>query len=372
VVIAPQEFKGTLTARQAARAMAAGVRRVFPAAERLVRPMADGGPGMLDALLSAHGGRRLRAVVTGPNATHVGAEWGILPDGTAVIETAQACGLMHVTGRQQPMTASTRGVGELLLLALDAGCPAILAGLGGSATSDAGTGMARALGTRLLDARGRELPEGGGSLRELRRLDLGPLDPRLEQTDIRVLCDVDNPLTGRRGAAVVFGPQKGASPEQVHILDEGFRRLAGLVAAERGGAFDRLPGAGAAGGLGFGFAAFCGARLERGAEEIGRATNLAASLEGAGLCVTGEGRLDAQTAGGKTVFHVATTAKATGVPVIAIAGRLGEGWDASGSLFDAVATIVDTPAASACEAARALRITTETALERWLAEDPPG
>lgn len=365
VVIAPQEFKGTLTATQAARAIASAVRHALPGATVVLRPMADGGPGMLDALLAAHRGKRHRLQVTGPYGEPVTAAWGVLPGGEAIIESAQACGLMHVRGAMQPLTATTRGVGELILAALDAKPSSILIGVGGSATNDGGTGMARALGARFLDGAGRDLPEGGGALERLDRVVLDGLDARLTYTHIRVLADVDNPLTGPRGAAAVFGPQKGASPADVATLDAALGRLAAKTAAAGRPGLDALAGAGAAGGLGFGLAAFCGAGLVPGADEIARALGLREALAGADLCITGEGRLDGQTAGGKTVQRVADLAAEVGVPVIAVAGQLGEGWERLAARLAAVAAIADDAEASACEAARGLRLTAEAVLTRW-------
>lgn len=365
VVVAPQEFKGTLTATQAAKAIGSAVRHALPGATVVLRPMADGGPGMLDALLAAHRGTRHRLQVAGPYSQRVTARWGILPSGEAIIESAQACGLMHVRGAMQPLTATTRGVGELILAALNAGARSLLIGVGGSATNDGGTGMARALGAKFLDQAGQELPEGGGSLARLDRVVLDGLEPRLASAEIRVLADVDNPLTGPRGAAAIFGPQKGASPEEVALLDGALARLAAKSAEAGRAGFDRINGAGAAGGLGFGLAAFCGATLVPGADEIARALGLRDALHGAGLCITGEGRLDGQTAGGKTVQRVAALAAEAGVPVVAVAGQLGEGWQQVAERLAAVAAISDDPGASACEAARGLRITAETVLSRW-------
>jgi len=309
----------------------------------------------------------MRATVTGPSGDPVAARWGILPDGTAVIESAQACGLMHVRGSQQPMTATTRGVGELIRLALDAGCRRLLVGLGGSATSDAGTGMATALGARLLGPGGVALPPGGGGLRDLARIDFAGLDARLTESQITVLLDVDNPLTGEHGAPAVFGPQKGATPQQVRVLDEGFVRLAALARERSGRHDDVLPGAGAAGGLGFGLVAFCGARLAPGSAAVARAVGLDAALAGASLCLTGEGQLDGQTAGGKTVFHVARAARAAGVPVLVVAGRIGPGWEETAKLLDGVTSISSTPGATACAAAKGLRLATEAAVREWAA-----
>lgn len=365
VIVAPQEFKGTLTATQAAKAIGSAVRHAIPGAAIVLRPMADGGPGMLDALLAAHKGTRLRLQVTGPYGQRVPASWGTLPGGEAIIESAQACGLMHAQGEKQPLTATTRGVGELILAALDAGLRSLLVGVGGSATNDGGTGMARALGARFLDSAGVELPEGGGPLEHLDRVVLDGLDERLLSAEIRVLADVDNPLTGPRGAAAIFGPQKGASPADVELLDTALGRLARKTGEAGRGGIDGVPGAGAAGGLGFGLAAFCGARLVPGAEEIARALQLREALEGADLCITGEGRLDGQTAGGKTVQRVASLAAEAGVPVLAVAGQLGDGWEQVAERLAAVAAIADDAEASACEAAKGLRLTAESLLARW-------
>jgi glycerate kinase len=266
VVIAPDSFKGSLTALAAAEAMARGVREVFPAAEVVAVPIADGGEGTVDALVAATGGRIVECTVSGPLGGPVTARWGVLGDGTtAVIETAAASGLTLLPpGRRDPGRATTRGTGELLRAALDAGLRRAVIGLGGSATTDGGAGLARALGVRFLDAGGRELPDGGAALARLARVDASRLDPRLAGADLLVACDVENPLTGPEGAAAVYGPQKGATPALVRELDAALARYAEVAGAATGRDVAAVPGAGAAGGLGAGLLLFTPARLRPG------------------------------------------------------------------------------------------------------------
>jgi glycerate kinase len=253
------------------------------------------------------------------------AAFGLAGDGrTAIIETAAASGLALLNpGERNPLLTSTFGSGELIRAALNHGVRKILVGVGGSATNDGGLGMARALGARFFDARRRELAEGGGALRRLARIDLSGLDPRLERVEITVACDVRNPLYGPRGAARVYGPQKGATPEMVKTLDAGLKRLAAVIRTDLGLDVARLPGAGAAGGLGAGLAAFLKSRLRPGVEIVLDATDLENKLAGCDLVITGEGRLDGQTVFGKAPAGVAKAAKKFGLPVIAICGSLG-------------------------------------------------
>ena len=274
VVIAPDSFKGSLSAQAAAEAMARGVETVFPDAELRLVPIADGGEGTVDALVSATGGKLLETQVAGPLGEPVLARWGVLGDGvTAVIEMAAASGLSLVpAARRDPRLTSTRGTGELLRAALDAGLRRLVVGIGGSATSDGGAGMARALGIRFLDPAGRELPEGGAALARLERIDLGGTDPRLAGAEILVACDVDNPLTGPRGAAAVYGPQKGATREAVAALELALERYARVGAIATGRDVASIPGAGAAGGLGAGLLLFTQARLRPGVEIVLEAT----------------------------------------------------------------------------------------------------
>lgn len=325
IVIAPDSYKGSLTAAEVAEAMAAGVRRVWPDAEVALVPMADGGEGTVQALVDATGGRLITATVRGPLGDPVEATFGMMGDGeTAVIEMAQASGLPLVPrDRRNPLVTTTYGTGELILRALDEGARRLIIGIGGSATNDGGAGMAQALGARLLDSDGRDLEPGGGALERLARIDVTGLDPRLRAVEVTVACDVDNPLTGPRGASAVFGPQKGATPEMVARLDAALHRWAEVIRRDLGRDVEAVPGAGAAGGLGAGLMAFLDAELRRGVEIVVEATGLERHLPGADLCLTGEGNTDFQTVRGKTPMGVAAAARRHGVPVICLSGGLG-------------------------------------------------
>jgi glycerate kinase len=346
VVVAPDSFKGSASALQVAQAMERGVRAVFPEAEVVKVPIADGGEGTVAALLDATGGHPRRTVVRGPLGEPVEAGWGILGDGrTAVIEMAAASGLPLVPkDRRDPRLTTTHGTGELIRAALDEGLQRLIVGIGGSATNDGGTGLARALGVRFLDASGQELPEGGAALGRLARIDLAGLDPRLAAVELMVACDVDNPLTGPRGASAVYGPQKGATPEMVALLDAALAVYAAVASTATGRDVAGLPGAGAAGGLGAGLLFFTPARLRPGVELVLEATGFDQLVAGASLVITGEGRTDAQTAMGKAPVGVAAAARRHGVPVICLSGGLGEGADevlARG--IDALAAVVPGP-----------------------------
>jgi glycerate kinase len=328
IAIAPQEFKGSLTASEAAAAMAEGARRASPVAKLDVIPMADGGPGTVDTVVAAANGRTVTTTVRDPLGRTVEARWGIVGDNTAVIEMAAAAGLWRLaTEERDPRAASTYGVGELVLATLDAGCRRLTVGLGGSATNDGGAGMAQALGVRPLDAQGRELPFGGAALARLGRIDTSALDPRVAQCEVVAASDVTNPLCGPEGASLVYGPQKGASPETARALDEALRHYAQIVERDMGVSVLDEPGAGAAGGLGAGLIAFLGARFEPGVDVVARVVRLRERLRGADLVLTGEGRLDGQTGYGKTVAGVARIAAHEGVPVVAVAGSLGQDWE---------------------------------------------
>ncbi len=327
IVIAPDSFKESLSAPEVAQAIARGWLAVYPDAEIVLCPMADGGEGTVDAVLAATGGERREQVVQGPLATPVTAHWGWLGDGTAVIEMAAASGLHHVpSGQRDPRVTSSYGTGELIIAALDAGATRIILGLGGSATNDGGSGLLRALGVRFLDAGGNELRPGGAALAALQRVDLSALDKRLHNVQVEVAADVDNPLCGPKGASAVFGPQKGASAQQVDELDAALARLAEVVGEALGEDFSTFPGVGAAGGLGFAAKAFLSARFRPGIELVAELSGLAEAVRGADLVITGEGRLDAQSLHGKTPVGVARVAREQGVPVIALAGSLGEGY----------------------------------------------
>ncbi|MEI8243215.1 MAG: glycerate kinase [bacterium] len=329
IAIAPDSFKGTLSAAEAAGAIAAGVRRAIPGARFRLIPMADGGEGTVDAVLAATRGKRRCCPVHDPLGRVITARYGLAGgcDPRAVIEMAAASGLpLLKPSERNPLVTGTEGTGDLLRDALDRGARRIWMGIGGSATNDGGTGMARALGVRFLDRRGRDLPRGGGALEALDHLVLDGLDPRVRQVSIEVACDVTNPLCGPRGASAIYGPQKGATPAMIRRLDAGLRRLAQVVKRQTGVDVAGVAGAGAAGGLGFGLMAFCGARLRRGVEMVAEAVNLEAQCRGCDLVITGEGRIDGQTVNGKTPMGVAAVAAKAGVPVIAICGCTGEGW----------------------------------------------
>ena len=336
IVIAPQEFKGSLTASEAAAAMAVGAREALPAASLELAPMSDGGPGTVEAVVAASGGRTVATTVRDPLGRPVTAEWGTVGQDTAVIEMAAAAGLLRLAeDERDPRLASTYGVGELVRAALDAGCRRLIIGQGGSATNDGGAGMAQALGVRFLDADGGELPPGGAALSRLERIDSSGLDHRLARCEVVAATDVMNPLCGPEGASLVYGPQKGASPEVARELDAALRRYGEVVERDVGVRVLDVPGAGAAGGLGAGLIAFLGARIEPGVEVVAEVVRLRERVRGVGtstalradLVLTGEGRLDGQTGYGKTVAGVARIAAAEGVPVIVVAGTLGEGWE---------------------------------------------
>nr|WP_245302559.1 glycerate kinase [Symbiobacterium terraclitae] len=322
--MAPDSFKGSLTAVAAAEAMRQGVLDALPGADAIALPMADGGEGTVDALVAATGGRLVRTQVTGPLGDPVEAAFGLLGDGrTAAIEMAAASGLLLVPeDRRNPRVTTTYGTGELIRAALDVGVRRIIIGIGGSATNDGGVGMAQALGGRFLRADGTEVGRGGAALLELERIDLRGLDPRLARAELLVACDVDNPLTGPRGASAVYGPQKGAGPEDVALLDRALTRLADVAARSLGRDPRASPGAGAAGGLGYGLMAFLGAELRRGIDLVMAANGLDRRLPGASLVITGEGRTDGQTLSGKVVLGVARAAARHGVPVVVLSGAV--------------------------------------------------
>lgn len=326
VVIAPDSFKESLSAPEVAEAISRGWLRARPGDETLLRPMADGGEGTVDAVLAARPGERRELAVCGPLEQPVIAHWGWLEDATAVIEMAAASGLHWVPEGQRDATRTTsRGTGELIRAALDAGAKKVIIGLGGSATNDAGLGLLQALGVSFLDAQGQQLGAGGASLAKLARIDLSNLDARLGDVEVEVAADVNNPLCGPQGASAVFGPQKGANPAQVQQLDAALKRFAEIAALALGQDHSLFPGVGAAGGLGFACRAFFKARFRPGIELIAELSELDPALAGASLVITGEGRLDGQSLHGKTPVGVAHVARRAGVPVIALAGSVGEG-----------------------------------------------
>lgn len=346
IIVAPDSYKGSVSALGVAEAMERGIHAVFPDAEVVKVPIADGGEGTVEALVAATGGRITRTEVPGPMGGPVLAAWGVLGDGaTAVIEMAAASGLPLVPrDLRDPRVASTAGTGWLLKAALDAGLRKMVVGIGGSATNDGGTGLASALGAAFLDADGRPLPPGGAAMARLDRIDLSGLDPRLAECEIMVACDVDNPLTGPRGASAIYGPQKGATPEMVQELDRALGVLAQVALRATGRDIAGLPGAGAAGGLGAGLLWFTPARLRPGVEIVLEATGFEALVAEADLVITGEGRTDAQTAMGKAPVGVAAVAQRHGVPVVCLSGGLGDGAEAVLSRgIGALASIVPQP-----------------------------
>ncbi|MEP7004124.1 MAG: glycerate kinase [Chloroflexota bacterium] len=329
VVIAPQSFKGSADAVAVAAAIARGFRRVLPDAQLDLVPLADGGEGTVPALVRATNGTIRTSRVHDPLLREIDAEWGILGDGkTAVVEMAAASGLplLRETERD-PRITSTRGTGELILEAAASGAHRIVIGIGGSATNDGGAGMARALGYRFLDREGRDLPEGGAPLRRLHHLE-GQTDPRLIRPSIEVACDVTNPLLGPKGASAIYGPQKGATPEMIRELDAALATYADVIEAFVGRSVRDVPGAGAAGGLGAGLLAFLDARLRSGAELVLDATKFASRIAGADLVITGEGRVDAQSAYGKLTQAVTHAARDAGVRAAMVVGGTAPGYEA--------------------------------------------
>lgn len=338
VVVAPASFKGSLSAAQAAEAMARGVRA--GGGDPVILPVADGGEGTLDALVAAIGGSVMGVIARGPLGLPVRAHVGVLSDGTGVVEMAQASGLTLVDeSERDPMRASSQGCGEMIRGALARRPSKILVGLGGSATVDGGMGLGRALGLRFLDSSDRPLPDGGGSLERLARIDATRLDPRVRATPLVVACDVEVPLLGPDGAARAFGPQKGATPEQVEALERGLERLAEHLREDLHADVADVPGAGAAGGAGAMLAAL-GGRLQRGIDVVLEASGFDGALRGAALVLTGEGRLDRTSLGGKAPVGVAARAMAAGVPCSAIVGEAEDGLAADAG-FASVASLVD-------------------------------
>lgn len=320
VVVAMDSFKGSLTSLAAGAAVREGILRADPAAEVLVRPLADGGEGTVEALVSGMGGRLRTVRVTGPLGEGVDCAYGVLGD-TAVIEMAGAAGLPLVSAEERdPLRTTTYGVGEVIADAIAQGCRRFLVGIGGSATNDGGAGMLQALGFGLLDAEGRDIPRGAQGLKKLARIETAGALPALAGCRFRVACDVTNPLCGEKGASAIFGPQKGARPADIPRMDAWLAAYAQIAAKAFPGADPEAPGTGAAGGLGFAFRTFLSGELEPGVQIVLEETRLAEALAGADVVVTGEGRLDGQTAMGKAPVGVARLAKARGCLVLALAG----------------------------------------------------
>ncbi|GGP14724.1 glycerate kinase [Oceanobacillus neutriphilus] len=326
IVIAPDSFKGSLSAVEAANAINKGIKNAFPDAETALIPVADGGEGTLETLIVATGGEKRNVVVTGPLGDKVEAGYGVLGDKkTCVIEMAAASGLTLLSdGELSPLEATTYGTGELIKQALDNGFTSFIVGLGGSATNDGGAGMLQALGLRILDADGNEIGYGGGSLDKIASIEADSFDSRLKDCHFLIASDVENPLVGPNGASHIFGPQKGATPEIVEQLDQNLAHWADHVAKITEIELHNMPGAGAAGGIGGAFQAFFPCEVERGIDVVLEYSNMNQYLTGTDLVITGEGRVDGQTASGKTPMGVAQTAKMKGVPTVILAGSVGE------------------------------------------------
>lgn len=324
-ILAPDSFKESMTAKEVCMAMEKGIKSVFKDAECIHVPMADGGEGTTESLVEATKGQMYEASVHGPFGEKVTAKFGILGDQkTAIIEVAEACGL-HLVERHKrnPLLTTTYGVGEMILAALDLGVEKIIIGLGGSSTNDGGVGMLQALGVKLLDQYNKNLTFGGGELDKLQTIDLSQIDSRLLNIEIEVACDVSNPLTGENGASAVYGPQKGATAEMVGQLDAGLKHFANIVKEQLNLEVDQIPGAGAAGGLGAALIGFCQAKLRKGIDMVIEYSQLEEKMQGANYVLTGEGSIDYQTQYGKTPVGVSKVAQKHHIPVIALAGKVG-------------------------------------------------
>jgi glycerate kinase len=364
ILIAPQSLKGSLTAAKAGWAIAEGVRAVYPTAEIEIVPVADGGEGTVQALVDATGGKTVQKTVTGPLGEPVPAFFGLMGDGhTAALEMAAAAGLPLVPPeRRDPRITTTYGVGELILAALDYGCRHFIIGIGGSATNDGGAGMAQALGAALLTNEGTEIKRGGAALARLAHISTAKMDARLQECTVEVACDVSNPLCGPTGASAVYGPQKGATPEMVKELDKALAHYAEIIERDLGVSVLDVPGAGAAGGLGAGLMAFLHATLRPGAQIVLEAVYLEERIRTADLVITAEGQIDSQTAYGKSVGAVAALAKRYGLPILALAGSLGDNYQTVYELgVDALAVLPSGPMSLTYAMENAARLTSDAA-----------
>ncbi|MEK4149504.1 glycerate kinase [Robertmurraya sp. FSL W8-0741] len=360
ILIAMDSLKGSLSSLEANEAVKTGLSQADPKFKIQSVPVADGGEGTVEALVYATNGRIVETIVTGPLGDRIAAKYGILGEQeTAVIEVAEACGLPLLLKEQlNPHITTTYGVGELILDALDKGCHHFIIGLGGSSTNDAGIGMLQALGYQFLNREGEEVGFGGGQLEEIAKINSRLVSDQVKKAVFRVACDVNNPLYGANGAAYIYGPQKGATPEMIQELDSGLRHFANVVFEQMGVDLQNIAGAGAAGGLGAAFAGFLNSRLQSGVQLILDINKLERKLTNVDLVITGEGKLDGQTSMGKAPAGIATLAKERGIPVIALAGDITDG---QRSLYDsgitAYFTIVGGP------------VTLEKALEREVARE---
>ena len=346
ILIAPDSFKDCLSARQVAEAIKRGIERVLPEAAFQIAPMADGGEGTVQSLIDATGGQLVHLQVMDPLMREIGSFYGITGDGsTAVIEMASASGIeLLAPSERDPWITSTYGTGQLIADALKKGVKTILMGIGGSATNDGGRGMAEALGVRFSNSDHRSSGRGGGSLGEVKQIQMEGLNPRIKDISILVACDVSNPLTGPKGASAVYGPQKGADPEMVRKLDSNLAHFAGILEEQLGKKVDKVPGAGAAGGLGAGLMAFLDAQLTRGFDLIAETVQLEQKILNANLVITGEGKIDAQTQYGKTPFGVAQLARKHKIPVLGVGGTIEKGAEILYDFgFDVILPIMEKP-----------------------------
>ncbi len=348
IVIAPQAFKGSISALDAALAMREGVERIVPSAEVTLVPVADGGDGTLETVVEGSGGQIHELEITGPLGERRPAQWGAMGDGdTAVIEMARTSGLALVPAdKRDPLITTTYGLGEAIRHAMELGYRRFIIGIGGSATNDAGAGMAQALGVRLLDGGGNELAFGGAALAELDSIDMSGLDGRVDECEFLVACDVNNPLTGSTGASAIYGPQKGATPQMIEALDAALTHFATVVKRDIGVEISEVAGSGAAGGLGGGLIAFVDGQLRAGVDIVLDTVRLDDYLTDCDLVITGEGSMDHSTIYNKAPVGVAERAKRLGIPVVGISGSLGAGFqDVHGYGIDALAAITPGPMA---------------------------
>lgn len=356
IILAPDSFKGSLSALEAATLLREAAEAIFPGVETELTPVADGGEGTVDALMSSGGLRRDEVMVTGPMGNPVAAEIGWLDSRTAIIEMAQASGLPLVDlGARDPMAATSRGTGELIAQAIERGAKRLLIGIGGSATNDGGCGLLSALGVRFLTPDGAVVPDGGAGLARVAAVDMGGLNPMIGEVDMTVICDVTNPLTGPNGATYVYGPQKGVTPDMAVALDAGMANYAAVMERALGRGISDFPGAGAAGGVGAALGGVLGASMRPGIDAVLEAVAFDEKLEGAALCVTGEGRIDDQSIlYGKAVAGIAVRCAAAGVPVIAIVGGMGDGSRELYNIAEAsIMTTVNAPMTIECAMSRA-------------------
>lgn len=342
-LIATDSFKGSLNSVEAAACVQEGLLRVFPDAKTTIMPVADGGEGTVETILAGLGGKAVYETVLNPLGKPIEALFSILDTGEAVIEMAKASGLLLIDPKERDiLSASTYGTGQLIEKALDMGCRKICIGIGGSATNDAGAGMAQALGVHFLDKDGKELPPGGGALAALDRIDCENVDPRLKECEVIVMCDVNNPLCGKDGASKIYGPQKGATPAMIIQLDKNLEHFAAIIKRDVGIDAKDYPGAGAAGGLGMGLMCFAGATLVRGIDTVLDLSAFDEKMLQADVVITGEGKLDQQTMRGKVIYGILERCERAGKPVIAICGRVtDEGRQAFGKRFRAIAAAAD-------------------------------